>query len=815
MKPFYYKNPCIVLVIVQLIGIIIGTYYPYISKVLILSLAVVTLWFLFNYHHLMLLIIFFIFGYLSIIPFSNHQFPANHIIHFVDRSTWQIVGVINQRPLQYTDKTTLDVSVEELSRGNKCHNVYGTIRVNLLDQTLPLSYGMRIQFKSKLYPLSTFKNPGALNYKRYMMFKGIFGKAYIKKKNHVSIVSYHAGDPIRQWIETSRSHIAALITKWSSSNTHGILKGFLIGDRSEIQPHLREAFIQMGLAHMLAISGLHIGMVFGFSFTVIRFLLSRSTRILWTGFLYSVSIILAMIPTIMYGCLAGLSIPTIRSLIMISVFVIAYLIHRERDAMNTLALSAIIMLAWDPPSLYDISFQLSFSAVAVIIMGYSNLSQIKRFKENRLIYTLIQWPFMSFLATIGTFPLLLYYFNNLSLIGFVSNIVFVPWLSFLCIIPGLIGVLMGIISPIISGYCIAMSSWALDCAIYLIHNITTYPISIKTISPSIIEIVIYYSILVTLLTFTQKWAKYLLFLLLLLVGIDTGYWIHQRFFKDNLTVTILDVSMGNAALLELPQGETWIIDGGGFPGTSFDVGEKIIAPVLWRKKIITVDRIILTHADYDHIGGLLYIAQHFNVKELWTSPGNEDSNTYESLLNIAKNNHIIVKILSKGYAFQNDLISFSILYPPDVNFENNPVFHNRNNRSLVIHLCYDQYCFLFPGDIEKEAEKELLSISGDQLQSQVLISPHHGSGTSSSEEFMKAVSPHWIVISTQGTRYETIPHPEVIQRYYSYTNHVFRTDYHGAIEMQTNGKSLMVTDYLRSFKLFSSDKLLSIDPYVD
>jgi competence protein ComEC len=297
------------------------------------------------------------------------------------------------------------------------------------------------------------------------------------------------------------------------------------------------------------------------------------------------------------------------------------------------------------------------------------------------------------------------------------------------------------------------------------------------------------------------WA--ILALSLIGAGLDVGYWIYQRFGRQDLRVTMIDVGQGSAILLETPGGGTALVDGGGFADpAAFDVGARVVAPFLWRRKIASIDTLILTHPNSDHVNGLNFIADNFHVRELWTNGESRPISGYEALMQTVARRGIAVpgftelprESMANGFQIE-------VLYPP-VDFLDRQRAErwrrNENNNSLVIRLSLGEVSVLIPGDIMRPAEKELVVLAGDRLRSTVLIAPHHGSRSSSSEEFIRAVSPKAVLISCAERTAFGIPHPQVLQRYESARIRVYRTDQHGAVQLTADGHEVEIAPFLKS-----------------
>ena len=321
------------------------------------------------------------------------------------------------------------------------------------------------------------------------------------------------------------------------------------------------------------------------------------------------------------------------------------------------------------------------------------------------------------------------------------------------------------------------------------------------------EIVIYYLLGIALLNWIwgedkrRKIAAIACGVLVLTGLADAAYWANRRFGRDDLKATILDVGQGSGALIQMPGGRCLLVDGGGFYDNDiFDVGKYLVAPFLWRNKIRTVDTLVLSHPNADHLNGLLYIADHFHVKKFWTNGEPTDTTGYRCLMETCQREAIQA---SPYRNLRQDIDpkapKIEILYPPAGFMERRSIDAWRmdeNNNSLVLRITHGDVSFLFPGDIGRRAERELIQIAGDRLASTVLIAPHHGSRTSSSQAFLEAVDPEVIVISAGWKNRFHFPHPSVMKRYGDIGARIYRTDLDGAIRMETDGRDLVVAPTL-------------------
>ena len=814
-----YSRPIIPLLISMIFGIVSGSRFPgnaiWAYSTIFLCAGLILLKIIYKKNLFFLPLVFFVtFGYLLIQPWVAPRFPPNHITHFTDNHQWKIVGVVDKNSATYNNRLRIILRIETLGRDNNSFPVTGKIRVTVTKPFPDIFVGDRLSLVGKIRSIRNFNNPGGFNYRRYMAFKKIWGSAYVPGKR-VVILNRNSDPGINTIIEKTRNQISDLIDKTGEGNQQGVLKALIVGDRTGVV-NIREAFNRAGIGHLLAISGLHIGIIATASFIFFRRLLSYIKFFLWNAWTKKGAAVLSLFPVILYGLVSGMSPSTQRAVIMATVFLMAFLFEKEQDPMNTLAMAAMIILVAYPPSLFSISFQLSFIAVLSIIYGWSlryvnftgNKGMIKKGWGIRILQRLFSFVLVSFFAILGTLPLVMFYFNQISLVGIVANLLIVPIIGFIVIPLGLISVLLYPLSIFVATICIKASAGVVAHTLDIVHYIAGLPFAaIKTITPNFFEICCYYILAWAILNlgracFRRKTAIVVAVLVIFAGSVDTCYWVYNRFWRNDLRVTIIDVGQGSSALVELPGGRCFLIDGGGFSDNSvFDVGARIVAPFLWRKKIKTIDTIVLSHPNADHLNGLLYIAKHFNVKRLWCNSDFADINSYREFMEIIKKNRIeMVAFKDMPRSYEINGARLKILYPPKdyIDKRKNEKWRNINNNSLVIKVSFGSKSILFPGDIMACAEREIVATHGDELKSTVLIAPHHGSKTSSTAMFLQKIKPEIVIISAGWKNSFRFPNPSVLKRYNENNCRIFRTDKNGALAILIDDRALKIKPFITS-----------------
>jgi competence protein ComEC len=278
---------------------------------------------------------------------------------------------------------------------------------------------------------------------------------------------------------------------------------------------------------------------------------------------------------------------------------------------------------------------------------------------------------------------------------------------------------------------------------------------------------------------------------------DLSYWGIRGYAAKGMQVTFLDIGQGDCALVEFPGGTRMLIDGGGFYG-NFDVGERVIAPLLWERRILKIDYLVLSHPQPDHYKGLIFIARHFRPREFWHNGVRNESPTYEQLLETIREKGVTTVRVAEGFSRTIAGVEVQALNPAEKETASLPQKKaGVNTNSLVLMISFGNHHLLFTGDIEKKAEARLVE-TNKGLRAQVIKVPHHGSKRSSTDTFIKKVSPCYAVISVGFGNPFHQPGQGVVERYARLGCQVLRTDLDGAITVQSDGKRLTVRSYQRT-----------------
>ncbi len=577
-------------------------------------------------------------------------------------------------------------------------------------------------------------------------------------------------------ILSCRNRINVYIEKHFSQDSAALISSITIGHRALIKEDLRDAFNKTGLAHILSISGTHFGLfsvlIFGTFRLIIKFLpymvLQRITIFVTPA---QASAIMSFPLMLTYLGLSGASIPAIRSFIMISLFLFGMLICRKGFWLNSLLFAAFIIALWNPGQIFTLSFQLSFIAVFFIGMFIENKKGEEKFKILTYVKNAL---FISISASIGIAPIVAYYFHYFSFISPITNLLITPIIGFI-IIP--LSVLSSF-SYLISDYFIfsplieVLSRFSISL-IRLFSEIRFAAIKIPNFP---LALILFFYIGFLFYFFNNK-RKFLLitpFVSFIL------YLSFSVFEKDKLNVTFLDVGQGDSAVIELPDGKTIVTDTG-------KTGKETAKFLYYRGKK-TIDSLIISHIHPDHTGGLYYLLDRFDIREIW----------YNGRMIFPEiPDKLILRVLNRGDRIDGDGYSIYILHPyPEFYTLSNEEYDEANNDSLVFKIQGKYQSVLFTGDIEEEAEQNVVHL-GEWIKSDVLKVPHHGSKSSAYQTFFKTVSPKIAIINCGRDNAFGHPHQEMIDALNG--AEIFRTDIHGAIKI-TESRNGSETKTYRDFQ---------------
>lgn len=585
-------------------------------------------------------------------------------------------------------------------------------------------------------------------------------------------------------IEKNRYRVNSFIEENFRKDSGAFVESITTGETGNISEELRDAFNVTGLTHILSISGSHFGIFSVLLFGVFRFFINAMPyRVLQriTVFLTpsQVAAVFCLPFMLAYLGLSGASIPAVRSFIMISIVLLGLLIGRKGFWLNSLFFAAFVIVVWDPESLFNLSFQLSF--LAVLFIGFSVRSgEDDKKEEIKIVGYIKDASLMTFSASIGTAPLVAYYFHYFSVISPVSNLLIAPLIGFILIPLSVISSFMFLITG--SFITTPVVSAVSDASLFLVRLFSGIPfagIKIPAFPPIII--VLFYAGFIFYFLFDKR--NHLLLIPFIPLAVCLLLSIAD---KKTLTVTFLDVGQGDSAVVELPDGKTIVIDTG-------KTGRETASFIKYSGKK-TIDALILSHIHPDHTGGSDYLIKRFKVEELWD---NGRIILPDFLLDIKR------RSLGRGDIIEGSGYKMYVLHPyPEFYTINKNECVSENNDSLVLKIAGNHTSFLFTGDIEEEAQEDIRHLR-EWLKSDVIKVPHHGGRTSAYEPFIKEVSPDAAVISVGRDNSFGHPHEGTLNMLQDVR--IFRTDIHGAVKMKESFNGLEI----KTFRDFQFEKAKS------
>lgn len=766
---------------------------------------------------------FFILGILDINLYLYAPPGPRHIVHHAGKEKLTVEGVIAATPVETPDGQVLSVAVRHIIGANNDLPVEGKVMLTVRGYQAR-QYGDLIRFRSRLRKPHNFHNSGSFDYEKQLRVQGIMVQGMINEPSDMVLMRADLGNPFKMGLEGFRSRLRQVIVDNSATPEREIIQALLLGETKPIPPQIRENFNRTGTSHILAISGLNVALVASFTIFLTLVIMKSSPYLLLRFNALRVATCAALLPVIIYSLIAGLGISVIRATIMLLVCLLAILLRKDRDLFNTLALAALIILLVSPYALFDVSFQLSFVAVASLIFVSPILSKLFLSEQTegealtvriprKVFHVLLMFICVTLSATLGTLPIIASSFNGISTITLLANLIIVPLLGMVALTTGLAVIIALPLSSTLAGLLVQLTSLPAGLSVTVINYLASLPGSYVSIStPNMLEIICYYLLLIIVVIMignkmgenylaggkTVKQPLFLKLALLTLIIFFTGdalYLAGREHFRQHPEITAIDVGQGSATLIRLPAGRNVLIDGGGSAMGTFDMGKFVLAPYLWRLRISKLDVVILTHAHPDHLLGLLYILKNFPVREVWTNGQISATEDYENFLKIIKEKGVLHRIVrDKLTRMVINGVGITVLNAggsPQSLKSQAALFRETNDSSLVIRMIFGQTGFLFPGDISDVVEKKIMAMGAD-IKSDVLFVPHHGSLSSSSVPFLKAVRPRIAVISCGQENAFNLPHPDILKRYTALPARIYRTDFHGAITLTTDGREIII-----------------------
>jgi len=654
---------------------------------------------------------------------------------------------------QYTRLRLEDV------RRDDGQNLGGKIDVYVYRQQLQLLPGMQVAITVKLHTPRNKKNPAYFDYERYMFEQGVAASGSVS--GAVQVLNHQVS-----WLEQARQNIRHTLSGLDKDK-QGILLALLLADRSQIPLDIDDAFAASGATHLLAISGLHMGLVAGWGFILAWWLITRREAWIVCLPVRSVALGVGMVLALTYATIAGFPIPAQRAFLMLLAGVVAWSMRSQQVPLNTLFAALLLITLFDPASVFSISLWLSFAATAALLIWADKHSQ--QFKLESMYAKAWMWFkgmfWVSIIASLATLPLIGYVFERLPTWSLLANALLVPLYAFWVLPLALIGEVLALLGvPAWASEVFVWSGagigWGNVCLLW-IQTLPLGDVWLRADLPWLFAL-----LAILLLTVGVLWlqTKRLLASLLLLVSLVAyaGLGLSERSVQSP-HLYVWDVGQGASALLQTSD-KRLLIDAPGKRGSKFN-GGTIAAQNMRKLGLLQLDALVLTHAQSDHAGGLARLLSNLNqVGEVWLADVPENHVYFKD---VVQQHH--VRWLKKGDKFRfGEDANIEVLWPP---LDYAP--SNSNNASLVLLITLNSgQKLLFAGDMQKYVERRIL----DDLQAvDVMLMPHHGSTTSSTAAFVQKVRPKIVIAQTGYKNRYGFPKEEVVKRYQGVGSEIYNT----------------------------------------
>ncbi|WP_313756343.1 DNA internalization-related competence protein ComEC/Rec2 [Tissierella sp.] len=638
-----------------------------------------------------------------------------------------------------------------------------------------IELGDEISFIGKLKIPQKNTNPMLFNYRLNLLSNKIHTIMTIKDYSITEIKKIDK--PFRYRIKASFiESIENLFDNNLNEDNSSMMKSIILGESSYLEEENLEKYRNLGLAHILAVSGLHIGIIAGF----LNYILSH------LGIKRKLNIVITLSIIWIYGYLIGFPPSLLRANIMFSIIFYGESLREPYDSINTLFFAMFILLIANPIWIFNIGFQLSFMAAFSIIYFTPKIQRKLYPYNNKIVYGL-----SGILGVqIGLLPVQAYYFNKISILSILSNLIIVPMLSLSLILGGIMVCLFYTI-PILTSLIGNILNLTLSIQFKLVDILYKIPFGILNLhSPNIFEIFLYYILLLIIFKviridrFSFNIKKSIIYYFVILILFNFLVLLNDK----SIDIHFIDVGQGDSALINTKKG-SYLIDTGGNIMDSFDIGKNITFPYLQKNGINKLRGVFITHFDDDHCKSLPLLMDNIDISNILISYKDNENPVYNKI----KEKDIPLTILKeKDLIWLDENTSIEVLSP---NEDLRKAKLSPNNLSLVFLLSYYDKKILFTGDIEKEAEVILANKLKENID--IIKVPHHGSNTSSTEELLNNIRPSIGVISVGRNNFYGHPKEEVLDRYNKLGTRLYRTDTMGLITVKLNKQEIDIRPFIR------------------
>jgi competence protein ComEC len=652
--------------------------------------------------------------------------------------------------------------------------VYGTVRLNCYDCTYTFAPGQVWRIKARLRGIHGLANPGLFDYEQWAFQRRLVASGTVLKDPANAMLEEPSGIFLSPAL---RSAFDGFLAQSIASNEgYGIIRAITLGVRDDIQPEDWHVFRRTGTGHLVAISGLHVGLVFAFMFAVANIVVRLAPPLLKHIAAQRLAAIAALPPTLFYAWLAGFTLPTQRASIMLVVFYLAFLLGRRVMGWHTFLVALALVLVVDPMASLSSGFWLSFGAVAAIVWyaGHVRDNALKQEPEPSSLWqkilfksrgVLLAWVGIQCAVSVVVVPLAGIFFGQLALASPLVNLIAIPYFSIAVVPAALLGVLTWLGGAgDISAWLLSLSANSvsiMQSALFWVSSIDMVSFDSSGVDVARLVLVI---LLIAGMTVRGRSTPAAAVALALLISLTKPPSRPEGWFR----LTVLDVGQGLASVVKTSN-QTLVFDTGTRFGPSFDMGEMVVNPFLERSGYGSVDVLVISHGDRDHAGGREAVERAHPSVFVFSSERGRRGPGFPCV---------------DGVRWFADGVGFEFLSPEHVSER------RHNNRSCVLRVWSRFGQALLPGDLEVEGERRLVREHRERLKSDVLVVPHHGSRTSSSQTFLAVVDPALAIIPRGLTNSFGHPHETVSARLEYSGIETFDTAYDGAVSVSFDAEGL-------------------------
>lgn len=665
----------------------------------------------------------------------------------------EITGQVTGLPIRDEDSTSFEFQIGD--SGDK--SLIGKkVRLGWYGDAPGLDAGTCWHFQVQLRPVRGLLNPGGFDFERRALEQNIAATGHVKSNSRPRLVESGAG--VDYWRETLSKKIATRVDNEQSR----FVQALALGDTRQLSDEDWQVLRATGLTHLIAISGFHVGLVAGFaalSCYLLYWLFPRLGRA-WPR--QQTMALSAMLLAFTYTAAAGFALPTWRTFLMIAVVAMARLSRRPVRISQSLALALIAILVFDPLAVLAPGFWLSFVGVAWLVWclpsnpGESSLS---RWQQTELFFK-SQW-----IALLGLLPLSLWFFGQTSLLGPLTNIVGIPWISLIVVPLALLGLLFSFVHIGVAGFFWKLSAGAMQVLWWGLERISDWPTALLWLpEPGFLALSLSMTgafILLLPRPVPGKWLAVILFLPLLFPRLDNPE-------THEFDVAVIDVGQGLSVLVKT-KNHALLYDAGPAKIGGFDAGESVVVPALHAVGVGNLDRIVISHGDNDHAGGLVSVRKAYPRANVLASEGSLNIGAAPCL---------------REEKWIWDGVVFEFLHPPAF------FPYLANDSSCVLRIEAGGKVALLTGDIGKHIENRLVKEQPGKIRADLLLVPHHGSETSSSAMFLDAVNPDWALIASGAGNRFGHPRKTVIERYQDRQVQLAASPEHGWMRIRVSKEGL-------------------------